>query len=129
MVREIQRLSLLVRLVGEEASEQGVGRDLALARLVEVLLIAALRATQGKDAPPGLLRGLADARVAEALRRLHSDPERPWTVAELAREAGMSRSAFLRPLYAHGGAPADGVPPRLAHGCREGPSAEQRHRA
>lgn len=74
-VREIQRLSLLVRLVGEEASEQSVGRDLALARLVEVLLIEALRATQGKDAPPGLLRGLADARVAEALRRLHSDPE------------------------------------------------------
>ncbi|TIO09483.1 AraC family transcriptional regulator [Mesorhizobium sp.] len=94
-VRGIQRLSLLVRLVGEEASEQSVGRDLVLARLVEVLLIEALRATQGKDAPPGLLRGLADARVAEALRQLHSDPERSWTVADLARKAGMSRSAFF----------------------------------
>ena len=94
-VRGIERLSMLVRLVGEEASGQSVGRDLVLARLVEVLLIEALRATQGKDAPPGLLRGLADARVAEALRQMHGDPERSWTVAELAREAGLSRSAFF----------------------------------
>ncbi|MDP3898205.1 MAG: AraC family transcriptional regulator [Mesorhizobium sp.] len=94
-VRGNRRLSVLVRLVGEEASENNAGRDLVLARLVEILLIEALRATQGKDAPPGLLRGLADGRIAEALRQAHGDPERPWTVAELAREAGMSRSAFF----------------------------------
>jgi AraC-like DNA-binding protein len=94
-IRGIQRLSVLVRLVGEEASHQNVGRDLVLARLVEVLLIEALRATRGKDAPSGLLRGLADARIAEALRQMHGDPERSWTVAELAREVGMSRSAFF----------------------------------
>lgn len=94
-LRGIPRLSVLVRLVGEEASAQSMGRDLVLARLVEVLLIEALRATQGKDAPPGLLRGLADARCAGALRQMHADPERPWTVADLAREAGMSRSAFF----------------------------------
>lgn len=94
-VRGIQRLSVLVRLVGEEAGGQSAGRDLVLARLVEILLIEALRATRGKDAPPGLLRGLADARVAEALRQMHGDPQRPWTVADLAGEAGMSRSAFF----------------------------------
>ena len=60
-VRGIERLSVLVRLVGEEASERRSGRDLVLTRLVEVLLIEALRATPGEDAPPGLLRGLADA--------------------------------------------------------------------
>lgn len=94
-IRGVPRLSVLVRLVGEEASQQNPGRDLVLARLVEVLLIEALRAIQGQDAPPGLLRGLADARVAEALRRMHGDPERSWTVADLAGEAGMSRSAFF----------------------------------
>lgn len=94
-VRGIQRLSVLVRLVGEEASGQNVGRDLVLGRLIEILLIEALRATQGKGAPPGLLRGLADARVAEALRQVHGDPERSWTVPDLAGEAGMSRSAFF----------------------------------
>jgi AraC-like DNA-binding protein len=94
-VRGIRRLSVLVRLVGEEASGQLLGRDLVLARLVEILLIEALRATLGKNAPPGLLRGLADARAAEALRKMHGNLERSWTVAELAREAGMSRSAFF----------------------------------
>jgi AraC-like DNA-binding protein len=94
-IRGVPRLSVLVRLVGEEADGDGVGRELVLARLVEVLLIEALRASQGKAAPPGLLRGLADPRVAEALRLVHGDPERPWTVAELARATGMSRSAFF----------------------------------
>ena len=90
-----ERLAMLVRLFGEEAGAQRAGRELVLTRLVEVLLIEALRATQGKNAPAGLLRGLADVRVAEALRRMHGDPERSWTVDELAREAGMSRSAFF----------------------------------
>lgn len=94
-VRGLERLSVLVQLVGEEAGQTRFGRDLVLARLVEVLLIEGLRATGGKDVPPGLLRGLADARVAEALRRMHADSERSWTVAELAGEAGMSRSAFF----------------------------------
>ncbi len=94
-VRGIERLSLLVRLVRDETSEQRVGSDLVLSRLVEVLLIEALRATQGKDTPHGLLRGLADARVSLAMRRMHDDPERPWTISELAGAAGMSRSAFF----------------------------------
>src|SRR5262245_39745575 len=51
-VRGVERLSTLVRLVGEEASELRAGRDLVLARLVEVLLIEALRATAGDDASP-----------------------------------------------------------------------------
>lgn len=90
-----ERLATLVRLFGEEADQQRAGRDLVLTRLVEVLLIEALRASSGKEAPAGLLRGLADARVAEALRQMHTDPERSWTVDELARQAGLSRSAFF----------------------------------
>jgi hypothetical protein len=70
-VRGVERLSTLVRLVGEEASERRAGRELVLTRLVEVLLIEALRATPGDDAPPGLLRGLADARLAPAIRQAH----------------------------------------------------------
>lgn len=93
--RGAERLSLLVQLVGEEASGQKAGRDLVLARLVEVLLIEALRTTGAHGATPGLLRGLADPRLAVAIRRMHGDPERGWTVAELAKEAGLSRSAFF----------------------------------
>jgi len=93
-VRGLERLSALVQLVDGEAGGQRPGRDLVLSRLVDVLLIEALRATAGEDAPPGLLRGLADGRVARALRHLHDDPAHAWTVTQLATRAALSRSAF-----------------------------------
>lgn len=102
------RLSALVRLLAGEAAEQRPGRDLMLTRLVEALLIEALRATAGADAPAGLLRGLGDARLAPALREMHQQIDRRWTVAELAKVAGMSRSAFFdRFSRAVGAAPMD----------------------
>jgi len=94
-VRGIERLSVLVRLVRDESTEQRAGRELVLGRLVEVLLIEALRSTTGEGAPPGLLRGLADARLAAAMRLMHGEPARTWTVDELAKQAALSRSAFF----------------------------------
>ncbi|HVK68893.1 MAG TPA: AraC family transcriptional regulator [Polyangium sp.] len=94
-VRGVERLSILVRLVGDETNEQRSGRDLVLTRLVEVLLIEALRSTSGDDAPPGLLRGLADAQLAPAIRQMHGQLARSWTVAQLAKTAALSRSAFF----------------------------------
>jgi AraC-like DNA-binding protein len=94
-VRGARRLSLLVGLVGEEAAGGHAGREFALSRLVELLLVEALRAAPGGKGPPGLLRGLADPRLANALRRIHADPQHGWTIAGLAVEAGMSRSAFF----------------------------------
>jgi len=94
-VRGVERLTTFVRLVAEESQSQNVGRELVLTRLVELLLIEALRLSRDKDTPPGLLRGLADTRIAKALRDMHGDPQRGWTVVELANEAGMSRSAFF----------------------------------
>jgi AraC-like DNA-binding protein len=94
-VRDIGRLSVLVQLVREESLQQKPGRDLVLERLVELLLIEALRSTPGERAPPGLLRGLADPRLSAALRHLHGNPAQSWTVADLARKAALSRSAFF----------------------------------
>ena len=94
-IRGVNRLTQLVRLVGEEAGRNEIGRDLILERLVEILLIEALRAVPMAQTRPGLLRGLADPRIAAALRRMHGDLQRPWTIPQLAREAGMSRSAFF----------------------------------
>jgi AraC-like DNA-binding protein len=94
-VRSAERLSVLVRLVSEESRARRAGRDLVLTRLVEVLLIEALRTAPSENASPGLLRGLADPRLAPAIRYMHGDPARPWTVAELARKAALSRSAFF----------------------------------
>jgi AraC-like DNA-binding protein len=94
-VRGAPRLAVLARLVAEEANERRPGRDLVLTRLVEVLLIEALRSTPDNDTPPGLLRGMADARLAVAMRQMHGDPARPWTVAQLAKKAALSRSSFF----------------------------------
>ncbi|HEY0065633.1 MAG TPA: AraC family transcriptional regulator [Telluria sp.] len=94
-IRDVPRLAVLVGLVAEEATAQRAGRDLLLTRLVEVLLIEALRSSSHGDAPPGLLRGLADARLSVAMRHLHDDPARAWTVAELAKKAALSRSSFF----------------------------------
>ena len=94
-VRGADRLSLLVGLIGEESMRRRPGRELALSRLVDLLLVEALRATPSDDAPSGLLRGLADERIAPALRNMHAQLARPWTVAELAKRSALSRSAFF----------------------------------
>ena len=107
-VRGEARLATLVELVGEETRGTRPARDLVLARLLEVLLIEALRSTTGAAASPGLLRGLAGPRVASAIRRMHERPSHAWTVAELAEEAAMSRSTFFdRFRRAVGAAPMD----------------------
>ena len=94
-IRGVERLSVLVQLVGDEASHQRPGRELVLSRLVEVLLVESLRSASSSDAPAGLLRGLADPHIAPAVRQIHADPARDWTMATLAREAGLSRSALF----------------------------------
>jgi AraC-like DNA-binding protein len=94
-VRGVERLSLLVRFVNEETSERKAGQELVLARLVELLLIEALRFRPAEDTPPGLLRGLADTRLGAAIRHMHSAPAHSWTVAQLANKVALSRSAFF----------------------------------
>ncbi|NYE64173.1 AraC-like DNA-binding protein [Duganella sp. 1224] len=94
-IRGEQRLATLVQLVRDESRAKRPGRALVLSHLLEVLLIEALRSAAVTAGAPGLLRGLADERLAVALRRMHEDSARPWTVAQLAREAALSRSAFF----------------------------------
>jgi AraC-like DNA-binding protein len=90
------RLHRIVELIGEETAAHRPGRDLVLERLVEVLLVEALRfrPAAAAEQEQGLLAGLADPALARALRRVHDDVARRWTVAALARTAGMSRAVF-----------------------------------
>jgi len=95
-VRGAQQLSTLVRLVREETAQTLPGRELILERLVEILLVEALRAAPGEGAPAGLLRGLADERLAASIQAMHREPARAWTVEDLARTAALSRSAYFQ---------------------------------
>jgi AraC-like DNA-binding protein len=107
-VRGERRLATLVEFVREESREQRPAREVVLSRLLEVLLIEALRSTAATSAPPGLLRGLADSRLAAAIRAMHERPAHAWTVVELAKEAALSRSTFFeRFRSAVGVAPID----------------------
>lgn len=98
-VRGDERLATLVKLVGDESREQRPARDVILSRLLEVLLIEALRSAAGTEASPGLVRGLADERLSVAIRRMHESPTQPWTVVQLAKEAALSRSAFFERFH------------------------------
>jgi AraC-like DNA-binding protein len=91
------RIADIIGSLRDEVLDQRPGRDLIIQRLVEVMLIEALRYwSQQSDAldRPGLLGGLADDRVGRALTSFHTDVPRPWSVASLAEEARLSRTVF-----------------------------------
>ncbi|MGB6241078.1 MAG: AraC family transcriptional regulator [Castellaniella sp.] len=95
LARGGQRLVTLVQLVADECRARRPARDVILTRLLEVLLVEALRAGSGGIALPGLLRGLADERLSVSIRWMHEMPARSWSVDQLAKEAALSRSAFF----------------------------------
>ncbi|NYF30620.1 AraC family transcriptional regulator [Sphingopyxis sp. JAI108] len=88
-----ERLTTLLQLAADESRAERAGREVILARLMEILFIEALRAT-GPDCPSGMLRGLGDDRIAIAIRLIHDEPNAAWTVERLAKAAALSRSAF-----------------------------------
>lgn len=90
------RLASVIDLIMEECAADRPGRDMILERLLEVLLMECLRwpGAAASALPAGLLAGMQDVALARALSALHGEISAGWTVAELARLAGMSRSAF-----------------------------------
>lgn len=85
-----------LELLSAEAERDEPGQEAVLNRLLDLVLVVALRAW-GADAGPELstcLRAIADPAIGEALATLHADPTRRWTTADLATSVGMSRAAF-----------------------------------
>jgi AraC-like DNA-binding protein len=90
--------SPLVPVLAEEIVRDGPGQRAVLDRLLDVLLVAALRtwfARRG-DRAPAWYRAQRDPVVGAALHLIHTDPARPWTVARLAADVGVSRAALAR---------------------------------
>lgn len=83
-------------LLREEARFPRPGGETILTRLTDVLVVQVIRAWLDAEdaAETGWLAALRDPRLGRALAAVHAAPGDPWSVARLAREAGMSRSAF-----------------------------------
>jgi AraC family transcriptional regulator, alkane utilization regulator len=89
-------LILTLQSLVTEAPSGAAGRDVIMARLSDILFVQILRASYLQTTPenPGLWSALTDQNISGALTLIHRDPERHWSVGELAREVGMSRTAF-----------------------------------
>ncbi|MGV4986028.1 AraC family transcriptional regulator [Streptomyces sp. NPDC001709] len=102
-------LRAAVELLGMELEEQRPGTDAIVTSLLDTLLLYILRAWWESEHAAGRARGwaaaLADPAVAAALRAIHGDPARAWTVAELGAAGGLSRAAFARRFTALVGEP------------------------
>lgn len=89
-------LGHLIRATAREARAGGVGSGGVLSKLSELIFIEVIR-RYAETLPPdggGWLTGLRDPGIGRALRLLHAEPARDWTVADLAREAGLSRTVL-----------------------------------
>jgi transcriptional regulator GlxA family with amidase domain len=84
----------VLELLDAEMTRTEIGSRAVAVRLAGVLLVEAVRACASGAAPAGWLGALSDPRLGRALALVHADIAEPWTVARLAAEAGMSRSAF-----------------------------------
>ena len=90
-------LGSFIRAAIEEAQNKRSGGEGVLARLSELMFIEVVR-RHIESLPPeqtGWLAGLRDRHVGHALNLLHGKPSHPWTLEQLAKESGLSRSVFV----------------------------------
>jgi AraC-like DNA-binding protein len=93
---ELEWMQSTLRLMAAEAKELRPGGEAIITRLGDILVIQAIRSWIETDpaSQSGWLGALRDRQIGHALSLIHRDPARDWTVATLADELAMSRSAF-----------------------------------
>jgi AraC-like DNA-binding protein len=87
--------AILSRMVGESA-HQRPGQSVALSQLTEVLFVEVLRSWIASLSPGqgGWLGAISDPHIGPALKLIHENPERPWTLSDLGHRVGLGRSVF-----------------------------------
>jgi AraC-like DNA-binding protein len=94
-VTEFSWLQSTINFIGYETRSERPGNEAVVNRLVEVLFIQIIRAYTAQSATQtGILGAIADSKIGLAINAMHQHSEQTWTVAKLAKVAGMSRSAF-----------------------------------
>ncbi|GAB2603244.1 AraC family transcriptional regulator [Pseudactinotalea suaedae] len=107
LVPAAQAQDPVMRLLAEEVGRDSPGQQVVLDRLLDIALVATLRAwfEQTEAATPGWYGAHTDPVAGPALRAFHDDPARPWTIGELAASLGCSRAALARRFAAAVGEP------------------------
>lgn len=97
----------LLAVLDREIRVGQIGTSLVTQRLAEVLLVQVLRGYAARSGDPrcGWIAAAADPQIGAALNLMHADIAHRWTVADLARAVGMSRSAFAFAFKQKVGAP------------------------
>ncbi|NMM45772.1 AraC family transcriptional regulator [Rhodospirillaceae bacterium KN72] len=87
-----------IELMMEELREAKPGSSLVAQHLSHMMLVHALRIylSEGSHNDVGWFAALTDPQMSGAIAAIHSNPSFPWTLRELAQEAGMSRSSFAQ---------------------------------
>ena len=90
------RVRSLLEMNETEARQPGPASEFVIVRLVELIFVEILRKgqVQSTEDRKGLLAGMADKVTRHALVAIHEDVARSWTVADLAKLCGVSRSTF-----------------------------------
>jgi len=107
VLREAEWSCPVIPLMADEIVKDEPGQEAVLDRLLDLLLIAVLRAwfSRPEAEAPAWYRAHADPIVGRALRMMQNNPDHPWTVATLAAEIGVSRAALARRFTALVGEP------------------------
>ncbi|MBB3121685.1 AraC-like DNA-binding protein [Massilia violacea] len=105
-------MSWALQRLAHELAAPSPGSSIVVQNLGQIMLVQVLRLylAQEENSTPSWLIALADPRVGAAIQAIHANPARPWTVADLAKAAGVSRSTLaLRFKQKAGVAPLDYV--------------------
>src|SRR4029450_1671903 len=93
-------LNAAVNLLGDEIAKPGHRTEAGVSALLDMMLLYILRAWLAEQTEGGASTGwaatLADPAITAALRHIHQEPARQWTVEALGAKAGLSRAAFSR---------------------------------
>jgi AraC-like DNA-binding protein len=91
-----ERLGAILRHIMSESASERPGQGVALSRLTEVLFVEVLRSWIASLSPGqgGWLGAISDPHIGPALKLIHENPERPWTLSDLGHRVGLGRSAF-----------------------------------
>lgn len=87
----------LVEMLGRELVNDAAGQTVVLDRLLDLVVVHAVRAVLDSSPAP------SDPTIAEALRAIEAHPEHPWTVQSLGTHVGLSRAALARRFSKHVG--------------------------